>query len=110
MDEELIGMTIAIVAERGLSLTNIDRLAAALRDALASGEAVRLDLTDVTAPDLALLQLVEAARRQTARDGVEFALAAPAGAALTRALERAGFTAGFDATDHDFWFHGDPPR
>jgi hypothetical protein len=103
-------MTIAIVAERDVSLATIDRLAAALREALGRGDAVSLDLTHVAAPDLALLQLVEAARRQAMRDDVDVALAAPAGAALVRALERAGFTAGFDATDHDFWFHGDPPR
>lgn len=103
-------MTTAIVAERDLSLATIDRLAAALREAFGRGHAVSLDLTHVAAPDLALLQLVEAARRQASRDGVDVALAAPAGAALVRALERAGFTAGFDATDHDFWFHGDPPR
>lgn len=103
-------MTTAIVAERDLSLATIDRLAAALREALGRGDAVRLDLTHVAAPDLALLQLVEATRRQASRDGVEVALTAPAGAALARALGRAGFTAGFDTTDHDFWFHGDPPR
>ena len=103
-------MTTAIVAERDVSLATIDRLAAALREALGRGDAVSLDLTHVAAPDLALLQLVEAARRQAMRDDVNVALAAPAGAALVRALERAGFTAGFDATDHDFWFHGDPPR
>ncbi|MBW6527459.1 STAS domain-containing protein [Sphingomonas sp. RHCKR7] len=103
-------MTTAIVAESDLSLASLDRLAAALRDALARGGAVRLDLAAVAVPDLALLQLVEAARRQAARDGNDLALAAPADGPLARALERSGFTAGFDAADHDFWFHGDPPR
>ncbi|MBB3473895.1 STAS domain-containing protein [Sphingomonas sp. BK345] len=103
-------MTTAIMAERDLSLATIDRLAAALREALSRGGSIRLDLTHVATPDLALLQVVEAARRQASRDGVDITLAAPAGAVLARALERAGFTSGFDATDHDFWFHGDPPR
>jgi hypothetical protein len=103
-------MATAIVAERDLSLANIDRLAAALREALARGDAVRLDLTDVAAPDLTLLQLVEATRCQASRDGIGVALTAPAGAVLARVLDRAGFTAGFDAADHDFWFNGDAPR
>jgi anti-anti-sigma regulatory factor len=103
-------MTTAIVAESDLSLATIDRLAAALRESLAHGASVRLDLSTVTTPDLPLLQLVEASRRQAARDGVDLTLTGPAGPALASTLERAGFTAGFDATDHEFWFHGDPPR
>ncbi|MBY9063085.1 STAS domain-containing protein [Sphingomonas yunnanensis] len=103
-------MTTTIVAERDVSLASVDRLAAALRESLARGALTRLDLSAVAAPDLALLQLVEAARHQATRDGTDLALSAPAGATLADALARSGFTAGFDADDHVFWFHGELPR
>ncbi|MGK6322940.1 STAS domain-containing protein [Sphingomonas sp. DT-51] len=100
-------MTTVIVADSDLSLSTIQPLRDALSDALAAGAPVQLDLGAVAAPGVALLQLVESARRQATRDGVAFALTAPAAATLRDVLERAGFVAAFDQADHAFWFHGD---
>jgi anti-anti-sigma regulatory factor len=70
--------------------------------------AIAIDLTPVERVDLSLLQLVNAARTEAGRRGIDLTLAAPAPAAVRTCLDRAGFTASFTPQDHQFWFHGDP--
>lgn len=95
-----------VVAAGDLCLPSIGLLADDLLQAFAAGDAVRLDLSAVTAPDLSVVQLVESARRTARDDGRDFALTAPVGAPFRALLARAGFTPASD-DDAAFWFHGD---
>ncbi|KTT74781.1 hypothetical protein NS334_04470 [Sphingomonas endophytica] len=87
-------------------MPTIGVLADELSHAFASSEAIRLDLSDVTAPDLSLVQLVAAARIAARDGGHDFALAAPVDARFGALLVRAGFNTA-SADDAQFWFHGD---
>jgi anti-anti-sigma regulatory factor len=89
-----------------ISVRTIAEFADGLTAALSEHPAVTVDLAGVTHPDLNLLQLIEAARRQATETGRDFALSAPATDALAAVLDRAGFTAGFSAEDRQFWYHG----
>lgn len=61
--------------------------------ALAAHAAIEIALDAVTELDLALIQLVVAAKRSADRAGKPLALAAPADGALRQTLDRAGFLA-----------------
>lgn len=96
-----------VMASENLCLPNIGVLAEQLTAAITPGATVRLDLSDVAAPDLSVIQLVQAARVSAAEADCDFALAAPAGDPFRVLLDRAGF-ASVDNSDHSqFWFHGD---
>ncbi|MBB6506482.1 anti-anti-sigma regulatory factor [Sphingomonas endophytica] len=95
-----------VVAAGDLCLPSIGSLADDLSQAFAAGDAVRLDLSAVAAPDLSVLQLVESARRAACDEGRDFALTAPVGAPFRALLARAGFIPASDE-DATFWFHGD---
>ncbi len=73
-----------------------------LRSALSSSDIVRLDLSDLTDPDIRIVQIVAAARRHAAESGVDFALVRPVDDRFTDLLARAGFAVGEDP----FWFQG----
>lgn len=90
-------------------IRSIGALADDLLDALASGHPVRVDLSAVEYPDLAVVQLIAAARRDAARAGTAFTLAAAPAPALAALLDRAGFLTG-EPDDTTFWLHGDMPR
>lgn len=96
-----------VMASENLCLPNIGILAEELTAAITPGGAVRLDLSDVAAPDLSVIQLVQAARVSAAKAACDFALTAPAGDPFRALLDRAGFMSA-DHPDHSqFWFHGD---
>lgn len=78
--------------------------------ALAAHDEVVLDVSDVQAADLSLIQAIESARRLAARDGRQLRLLHPVPSSLSALLERAGFTAAASPADIDFWFHGDMPQ
>jgi anti-anti-sigma regulatory factor len=106
--EGLSNMSITTVtAAEDLCLPTIGTLAADLTDALNSGAPVRLDLSAAVAPDLSVLQVVEAARATAAGAQCDFALTAPANATVAALLERAGFLTALSDDDRHFWFHGD---
>lgn len=89
-------------------MANIGAVADELR-LLPPGGDIVLDVTDLTAPDLSVLQLIESLRAETRLQDGTVRLAAPANDALTALLHRAGFAdASMQAADHDFWFHGVP--
>lgn len=96
-----------VTAAGDVCLPTISLLAADLRDALAEGGAVQLDLSHATAPDLSVLQLVQSARVTATQAGVVFTLAKPADETLRALLDRAGFLTDLFDQDHEFWFHGD---
>lgn len=101
-------MSITVVmASENLCLPNIGTLAEELRTAIAPATTVRLDLSAVTAPDLSVIQLVQAARVSAARADCDFALAAPVGETFRALLDRAGFLPGTTPDHLPFWFHGD---
>lgn len=96
-----------VTAADGLCLPSIGAFATELRDALAGGGAVQLDLSPVAAPDLSVVQLVQSARVTAARTGAALTLATPADATLRALLDRAGFLTRLSPEDSEFWFHGD---
>lgn len=61
-----------------------------------------IDIDQVTAPDLPLVQLIEAARKSADRRGRFLALSAPASGQARVVLERGGFVGG-DARRAAFW-------
>jgi anti-anti-sigma regulatory factor len=95
-----------VIAAGDVCLPSFGLLSEELSHAFAASDAVRLDLSAVAAPDLSVVQLVEAARRAARADGRDFALAAPVGAAFRALLARAGFIPA-SGDDADFWFHGE---
>lgn len=78
--------------------------------ALGAHDEVVLDVSEVKAADLSLIQAIEAARRLAARDGRSLRLLHPVHPYLSALLERAGFLAAASPADIDFWFHGDLPQ
>lgn len=77
--------------------------------AFADTNDIAIDLSAVENPDLNVIQLVESARRQAARDGATLTLTHPATGPLAAVLDRAGF-GDLSPTDAQFWFHGAPTR
>jgi len=73
-----------------------------LTSSLSKHGAVSLDLSEVRHPDLRVVQVVEAARKQAAVTGATVALVGAVDAGLLSLLERAGFLAG----EHPFWSQG----
>ncbi|MBB4153216.1 hypothetical protein GGQ80_001104 [Sphingomonas jinjuensis] len=96
-----------VTAKEDVCLPSIGALAADLRDALADGGAVQLDLSQATSPDLSVVQLVQSARVTAARNGADFTLAHPADETLRALLDRAGFLTDPIGQDFEFWFHGE---
>ncbi len=99
-------MTSAFCVPANLSMANIGAVADELRVLPPDGDIV-LDVADLAAPDLSVLQLIESLRAEARLHGGTVRLAAPANDTLTALLRRAGFAdAPMPAADHDFWFHG----
>lgn len=80
----------SIVFPDDVGIHSIGPMADALVNAIASGRAVRVDLSAVARPDLCLVQLISAARQEAGRIGADLSLAGPATPALAALLERAG--------------------
>lgn len=76
---------------------------ARLTSALAGDGPLALDVSGVTAADLAFVQLIESARLSFAEAGRDLTLVAPAGGALRDVLERGGLLAGADDARRQFW-------
>jgi hypothetical protein len=86
-------MTSIPTAPSSLTMASIHDFALTIGQCQQGGEGpLTLDLSQVAAPDLSLLQLVESARAQARVGG------------------RAGFTDAMTPDDLDFWFHGDLPQ
>ncbi|MDJ0276252.1 STAS domain-containing protein [Sphingomonas sp. 2R-10] len=100
-------MTAAITVPSTLSMTTIGAFADELR-ALPLDRDVVLDVADLSASDLSVLQLIESLRAETRLQGGTVRLAAPAGDTLTTLLRRAGFVDAQDPENNIFWFHGVP--
>lgn len=96
-----------VMANENLCLPNIGVLAEQLSTAITPGAIVRLDLSRVVAPDLSVIQLVQAARVSATKAACDFALTAPASPPLRALLDRAAFTPTTNADHTQFWFHGD---
>lgn len=104
-------MTSIPTAPSSLTMASIHDFALTIGQSQQGGEsAVTLDLSQVAAPDLSLLQLVESARAQARIGGGSVRLSAPASGPLAALLDRAGFTGAMAPDDLDFWFHGDLPQ
>lgn len=72
-------------------------LMATLSEALARNGPLRIDSSAVRQVDLATLQILVAAHRQAARDGIPLEVSVPAGGLLATALADYGFLAAADA-------------
>lgn len=83
------------------TIRQVTESCAQLKAALAGGEAVRLDLSAVSACDVSFVQLLESARRSSDR----LRLAGPAAGALREVLERGGFLEGCTPDQLHFWTH-----
>jgi hypothetical protein len=99
-----------VMANENLCLPNIGMLADQLSIAIIPGATVRLDLSQVAAPDLSVIQLVQAARVSAEQAACDFALTAPASPPLRALLDRAAFTPATNPEHTQFWFHGDSPQ
>lgn len=112
----------AAIAEREVNMSDMltipenatTRDAAAIAEticqALGTHDEVVLDVSEVKAADISLIQILESARRLAARDGRDLRLLHPVHSHLSALLERAGFIAAASPADIDFWFHGDMPQ
>jgi anti-anti-sigma regulatory factor len=69
-----------------------------------------LDLSALNEVDLAFVEILYAARDQWTRAGRDLRLTHPAGGAVVRLLERAGFLTDPTPQDLEFWFHGELPQ
>lgn len=79
-----------VVALQGRqSIANAESIVAGLRDALASGAAVEVDLSAVAEVDVAFLQILIAAGRSARQNGVALSCQG-AGGRLIEAVARAG--------------------
>lgn len=93
-----------VIAKKGVP---INQLAQNIRTAIDDGNAVELDVSDLSDPDLWTVQLIVSARRQAATRGVAFRLGAPATPILSDVLLRGGFLTDMPAADLNFWFKGE---
>ncbi|WP_294282636.1 STAS domain-containing protein [uncultured Sphingomonas sp.] len=104
-------MTSIPTAPSSLTMASIHDFALTIGQCQQGGEGpLTLDLSQVAAPDLSLLQVVESARAQARVGGGSVRLSAPAAGPLAALLGRAGFTDAMTPDDLDFWFHGDLPQ
>jgi anti-anti-sigma regulatory factor len=78
--------------------------------AVDSDKDVTLDLAQVIEVDLSFIQVVFAARERLARGNHSLSLVAPAPAAVTTLLDRAGFLTDPTPAETQFWFHGELPQ
>lgn len=97
-----------LVFDGALTVRNAAAQAVRLRNVLADGRVVALDLSGITDIDLSFIQLVLAARRSAAATGGAVTLAAPAEGLLKDVLKRAGLIAdGEQFSDETaFWLAG----
>ena len=82
-------------------------LRAGLLDAMAAGTPLALDLSGLESADLAVFQLIEAARREAVETGGDLTLAAPVAGPLRESLEAAGFLHSANPAATTFWLHGE---
>jgi anti-anti-sigma regulatory factor len=76
-----------------------------VRAAWDSGEDLLLDLSEVIAPDIAIVQTIEVARAQAGAEGRSILLAQPASSAMAEVLEQSGLLWAAVPADRQFWFH-----
>ncbi len=88
-------------ADDGL-LKRVAQFSDDLKSSLSRHGSVSLDLSEVRNPDIRVVQVVEAARKQAAGSGATISLVGTVDAALLSLLERAGFLTG----EHPFWSQG----
>lgn len=79
-------------------------LADRLRDAWDGDGAIVLDLSQVSAVDIGLIQIIEAARIQASAEGRPIRLERPAPPHVAEALNACGLLWESDAEDRRFWF------
>jgi STAS domain len=89
-----------------ITLQNITSLHDALCDAFAQPEAIEINAERFTGGDLAVVQLIVAARAEALACNRSLTLSAPANPQLASLLERAGMAPNTPA-DTQFWFHGE---
>jgi hypothetical protein len=65
-----------------------------------------LDVSGLIETDLTFVQLLEAARRDAAKDGRRLTLDAPAGGAVLEVLQRGGFLDDAGSDRAKFWLQG----
>ena len=82
--------TMVVTLEGTLGLRDAETLAVRLREALAAGGAVEVDLAAISEIDVAGIQLLAAAQKSAAAAGRRFVISSPPGGALRQALVRLG--------------------
>ncbi|HWU02548.1 MAG TPA: STAS domain-containing protein [Novosphingobium sp.] len=92
------------LAER-ITMQSIADLHDALCNAFARPDPIEIDPARFIEGDLAVIQLIAAARAEATACNRSLSLCAPANPALRQLLERCGMTPDTPA-DADFWFHG----
>jgi len=97
-------MTTRVLIDAALVVKNVSVLRQSILDAFEEADAISLDLVEGQAVDLCGLQLIESARRQARAVGKTLVLERP-GTEFRPVLEAAGFLAGGDADDMQFWLH-----
>ncbi len=101
-------MATLVTLSECINLQTVGAVHQSLCDAFAAGEDVDIDASAFAQGDLAVIQLILAARAEAARCDRHLALTAPANPALVQLLHRCGIAPG-DPADAAFWFHGDRP-
>lgn len=89
-----------------LTVRSISEFAERLREAR-SADHVIIDISALEEADLAFVQLVEVARRDTALTDKTIQISAPANERLKALLARCGYSMSATPEDRAFWFHGD---
>jgi anti-anti-sigma regulatory factor len=99
------GKAAQIAFEGAATIRQVADHATRLREALATGPELVIDVAAVTAADLSFIQLIEAARVSCAERGTALRLAQPADGALRETLSRGGFLDPAQPQRTQFWIH-----
>lgn len=87
-----------------LTIRDVPRIQARMRDALTGHHSVMIDCAAATEIDLSFIQLVLSARKSAAAAGKSVSFIPPERDVLAEVLERAGLT-GPQCDDQHFWFN-----
>jgi anti-anti-sigma regulatory factor len=74
-----------------IDIRSIDNSFTKVKQAVADGASIEIDLTDVIDIDLTFLQLIESARRSASQAGAGIRLSQPAEGIILETLKRGGF-------------------
>lgn len=102
--EETEGSAIKLSGD--LTIRNITEVYQVMAHAISQGDAILLNIDDSSDVDISFVQMIEAARLSSARNGGDLTLSSPATGQLADTLERGGFLGRTGDAATSFWQSG----